>query len=211
LLFALPIGAAVAGRHFTKADWAGAGMVCLGLGVFLAVADPATGRNNARPLAWTVMLVSVAAVAGVLTILSLGPNGRRRAVLLSAATGVTYGAAAGLTKTTSHLMSRGLLPLVTHWQPYALVVFGVTGMVLAQSAFQAGALDLSLPTMTVVDPVVSIAIGASMFRESIAGSPLGVTVEVTALIVMSIGVYLLAHFEAEAARPPAGLGQGPHG
>jgi drug/metabolite transporter (DMT)-like permease len=210
LLFALPMGAAVAGRHFTPADWAGALMVCLGLGVFLAVANPATGRDDARPLAWTIMLIGVAAVAGVLTVLSFGPNGRRRAVMLSAAAGVTYGAAAALTKTTSHLLGRGLIPLVAHWQPYALIVFGVSGMVLAQSAFQAGALDLSLPTMTVVDPVVSIAVGASMFRESIAGSAVDVTVEATALMVMSVGVYLLARFEAETSRPAAS-GQGPTG
>ncbi len=44
-------------------------------------------------------------------------------------------------------------------------------MVIGQSAFQAGSLDASLPTMSVVDPIVSIVIGALAFGESIAAGP----------------------------------------
>jgi len=35
--------------------------------------------------------------------------------------------------------------LLGSWQPYLLAAAGITGMVLAQSAFQAGPLDASLP------------------------------------------------------------------
>ena len=204
LLFALPIGAAWAGRRLARADWAAALMVCAGLAVFLAVADPAPGRSNTGPGGWLALLVAVTVASGVLVAVGVGPDARRKAACLAAAAGVIYGAAAALTKTTSHLLARGLLPLLTHWQPYVLVVFGVGGMLLAQSAFQAGALDLSLPTMTVVDPVVSIAIGASLFGEAISSGPLAVTAEVVALVVMSVGVVLLARAEAETpvrARP----------
>jgi hypothetical protein len=69
-------------------------------------------------------------------------------------------------------------------------------MVIAQSAFQAGSLGASLPTMTVVDPIVSIVIGALAFGESIAAGPGDVAVEVVALLVMSGGVFLLARSEA---------------
>ena len=207
LLFALPIGAAWAGRRLAAVDWAAALMVCAGLGVFLAVANPATGRSNTGPGGWAALLVAVTVAAGVLVAVGSGPDARRKAVALAAAAGVIYGAAAALTKTTSHLLSRGLLPLLTHWQPYVLVVFGVGGMLLAQSAFQAGALDLSLPTMTVVDPVVSIAIGALLFDETISSGVLAVTAEVVALVVMSVGVVMLARAEADTpvrARPAPG-------
>jgi drug/metabolite transporter (DMT)-like permease len=201
LLFALPIGAAWAGRRLTGADWLGALLVCAGLAVFLAVADPASGRDNTRPALWVALLVSVTVVAALLTAFSLGPDARRRAVLLAAAAGVVYGASAALTKTSSHLLDRGLVPVLTHWQPYVLVLFGGAGMILSQSAFQAGALDFSLPTMTVSDPVVSIAIGACVFHEAIAASPADITVEVLALAAMSVGVWLLARFEVEISKP----------
>ena len=196
LLFALPIGAAWAGRRLTPGDWVSALMVCLGLAVFLTVARPAAGRADTSALEWAVLLAAVSAVTAGLVLVARRPVPRRRAVALAAAAGVVYGAAAALTKSTSHLLSRGVIPLLGHWQPWVLVVFGVGGMLLAQSAFQAGALDASLPTMSVADPVVSIAIGALVFGEAIANSPAAVVVEAVSLAVMSVGVYLLARSEA---------------
>ncbi len=73
-------------------------------------------------------------------------------------------------------------------------------MLLSQSAFQAGVLDYSLPTMTVVDPVVSIAIGAWFFAEAIAARPGQIALEVLALLAMSAGVWMLARFEAELSK-----------
>ena len=203
LLFALPIGAAWAGRRLDRDDWIGAVLVCAGLAMFLAIANPASGRNDASSSSWVALLVIVAVVAAALTAGSLGPDARRRAVLLAGATGVVYGGAAALTKTTAHLLGHGLVPLVTNWQPYVLVVFGATGMLLSQSAFQAGVLDFSLPTMTVVDPIASIAIGAVVFREAISSSPAAITTEIVALVVMSVGVWLLARFEAERSQTAA--------
>jgi drug/metabolite transporter (DMT)-like permease len=84
-----------------------------------------------------------------------------------------------------------------------LVVVGVVGMVVAQSAFQSGALDLSLPTMTVTDPLSSIVIGATVFGERIASSPLALTVEVVSLAAMVVGVYVLARSEAKLEVAPA--------
>lgn len=206
LLFALPIGAAWAGRRLSRTDWFGAVLVCAGLGVFLAVANPAAGRDNTGAVEWTSLLLAIAVVGGVLTLLGTGGDARRRAVLLAGAAGVVYGGAAALTKTASHLLDRGITPVLTHWQPYVLVAFGVGGMVVAQSAFQAGALDYSLPTMTVADPVVSIAIGALVFHETISSSPAAVGAEVASLVAMTAGVWLLARYEAKRVRaepPPA--------
>lgn len=197
LLFALPLGAAWAGRRLSRTDWVGAFLVCAGLAIFLLVANPAAGRDNTGAGSWTALLVAVTAVSGLSTLLATAADPRRRAVLLAASAGIVYGAAAALTKTAAHLLGRGVGSLVTHWQPYVLVIFGVAGMILSQSAFQAGALDFSLPTMTVVDPVVSIAIGALVFHEAVDARPAAVLAEVLSLAAMSAGVWLLARFEAE--------------
>jgi len=195
LLFALPLEAALKGRRLHPADWMAALMVCAGLAVFLVMAHPAQGRDNARVPVWVVLLLADAGVALALVALSLGRDARHKAVFLSGAAGVIYGAAAALTKTSSHLLNGGVIHALGHWQPYVLVVFGVGGMVLGQSAFQAGALDVSLPTMSVADPVVSIMIGALVFEETISDATASVFLEVVGLIVMSIGIVLLARGE----------------
>jgi len=196
LLFALPMGAAWAGRRLRRLDWVAALLVCAGLAVFLLVAAPESGQSNVRPLVWVVLLTATGGTALLLVMLSFHRPAWQRAVLLSASAGVIYGASAALTKTSSHLLDSGVFHLVVHWQPYVLLVAAVGGMVVAQSAFQAGSLDASLPMMTVVDPIVSIVIGAVAFGESISSSAPAVVLEVIALIGMSGGVFLLARSEA---------------
>lgn len=206
LLFALPLGAWWAGNRLSAKDWMSALGVCAGLGVFLVVADPGAGRDNTTPVAWAIILG-----AGLLGALGLAGAGRRRkgrhrAVFLSAGAGLVYGVAAALTKTTASLLANGIIPLLIHWQPYALVVAGAGGLLLGQSAFQAGALDSSLPTMSVVDPVASILIGAFAFGEQIRTGVVASTTEVLAVAGMVVGIWLLARVNARARElqhPPA--------
>jgi drug/metabolite transporter (DMT)-like permease len=204
LLFALPIGAAVAGRKMLPSDWVAAGLVCAGLAAFLTVANPASGTSDVSPAVWVMLLTTCAATALFLVLMSRNCGPRVRVILLSGGAGVLYGAGAALTKTSSHLLDEGWVHLLLHWQPYLLAVFGIAGMLLAQSAFQAGWLDVSLPTMSVTDPIVSIVIGAVAFGESLASGPLSIAVEVVALIVMSAGVVALARSSARSAvhHPP---------
>jgi drug/metabolite transporter (DMT)-like permease len=196
LLFALPLGAAWAGRRLKMTDWSGAVLVCAGLAVFLVVANPESGRSNTGPMTWVAIMTTAAVATAALVLLSPTADARRRAILLSGAAGIVYGVAAALTKTSSHFLSHGVIHVFAHWQPYLLVVFGVIGMLLAQSSFQAGKLDVSLPTMTVVDPVVSILIGALAFHEGISSAAGPVALEIGGLVAMSIGIFMLAKVEA---------------
>jgi drug/metabolite transporter (DMT)-like permease len=201
LLFALPLGAAWAGRRLTPFDWVGAVLVCSGLALFLVVANPARGEPDASWRVWFLLLTVDALVA--LSLIALGANraARTRALCLSGAAGVIYGAAAALTKTTAHLVTSDAGRVLTHWEPYVLVVFGISGMVVGQSAFQAGALDVSLPTMTVSDPIVSVMIGVLAFGETISSSPAAIALQVLGFGAMTVGVFLLARHEAADARP----------
>jgi drug/metabolite transporter (DMT)-like permease len=196
ILFALPMGAQLAGRRLRYWDWIAAVLVCSGLAVFLTIANPTEGHQDAAAGVWTLLLVSAAGFALVLVTLSRGKPSWQRSVLLSGAAGASYAVTAALTKTCFHLLNRGLPFLLAHWQPWVLLLSGVGGMVVAQSAFQAGSLDTSLPTMSVTDPVISIVIGGLAFGESISVGPSDVALEVLALMAMSIGVFMLARSEA---------------
>jgi hypothetical protein len=118
---------------------------------------------------------------------------------LAAAAGINYGLTAALTKVCAHQLGQGPTQLFSHFEAYALVAFGLLGMLLAQSAFQSGSLDASLPVLTVVDPVVSIVIGALALGEAIEVGTLPTFLEVTGLLAMTIGVFLLARAEAVQA------------
>ncbi|MHB8670953.1 MAG: DMT family transporter, partial [Acidimicrobiales bacterium] len=190
LLFALPIGAAIARprRRLGRSEWLAALAVVGGLCLFLGVAAPAAGRSETSGTAWALILTATLGGALLLAVLGgRGPaglpgapdsgephaqgdpaagaeqdtraqQGARRAAMLAAAAGVLYGLTAALTKATSHLLSGGLLHAAGRWEPWALIACGVLGMILAQSAFQAGPLAASLPMLTIVDPLVSVAI-----------------------------------------------------
>ena len=189
LLFALPFGAKVNGTRMERRHWLSAVAVCAGLAVFQSVAAPTAGRDVIDPAKWAFLVIATGGLGAVMITLGVRSRGRARAVLLSAAAGTIYGMAAGFIKTVGHLLSVDVLLTFVHWEPYALVVVGITGMLVAQSAFQAGALDVSLPTMTAIDPVISILIGALAFDERISASGPSVAAEVVSLLVMVAGVY----------------------
>jgi drug/metabolite transporter (DMT)-like permease len=192
LLFALPFGARFGGGRLHRRDLMAALAVCAGLALFLTVADPANGHAFISGRKWALLLGIGCGTSLVLAVAGQRQEGRRRALLLSASAGVVYGVAAGLTKTTGHLLAHDVIGALGHWEPYALAVVGIAGMVIGQSAFQAGSLDVSLPTMSVVDPVVSVLVGALAFGEAMSATPAAVAAEVAGLAVTTVGVYLLA-------------------
>lgn len=201
LLFALPVGAVVNRHRFRALEGAGAGAVVAGLALFLVAANPGPGRGRASDLAWAVTLAATLVPAAVLVV-ACGPGPSiRRAVTLAAATGLAYGLDAALTKAAAHLLEGGLVRLLLGWQTYALVAVGVASLVVAQSAFQAGPLRASLPTLTVVDPVVSIIVGALAFGEGIATGGIRLPLEVLGMGLLSVGIFLLARSPLVAGEP----------
>jgi len=192
LLFALPFGALVSGRRMERRDWVGGGAVVVGLALFLVVAAPAKGRPVASGVTLAAIGVATAVAAGALLLVARGRNGSPRAMLLATAGGLLYGFTAALTKTAAHLLDRGVVHLLTSWPTYALVAGGALGLLVTQSAFQAAPLAASLPMLTVVDPLASIAIGAFAFGENIASSPVAVLAEVAGLAMLVWGVFTLA-------------------
>ena len=110
--------------------------------------------------------------------------------------GIVYGVCAALTKSCAHLLSLGVGSLFESWQPYLLAVAGLGGMILAQSAFQAGPLDASLPTLSATDPVVSVIIGVVAFGEALKTGVAVTTLEVISFSAIVVGIFMLAHTEA---------------
>jgi len=119
--------------------------------------------------------------------------GSRRALYLGVATGVVYSFTAVLTKATVDLLNGSVGALFTHWQLYVLLAVSFVGLLLNQSAFQAGHVAASLPAISVVNPVLASIFGITMFGEHLdAHGPLAVSVTVLSIAAMVAGTITLA-------------------
>ena len=177
-----------------------AAVIVAGLVLFLVVAQPGEGHPHASGAVWLGLSTGVLVVCLAVVLGARNAPPRRAAVLLAAGSGVAFGYVAALTERAGHLLDHGVGHLLANWVPYALVVGAVAALLLTQSAFHAGALHLSLPTLTVAQPMVAIAIGLGVFGEHVTTNGLALLPEVIGLVVVVAGVYALT------ATSPVGSG-----
>jgi len=144
-------------------------------------------------------------VCGLLTLASRGGSSQRKAVLQAAGSGAAFGYVAAVTERTGHLLNGGILHTLSSWEPYALVVGGAFALLLTQSAYSAGSLRLSLPTMTVAQPLVAVAIGLAMFGESIDTHGAAPILEILGVVLVIGGVFAISRSSIIAPddHPPA--------
>jgi drug/metabolite transporter (DMT)-like permease len=192
ILFALPAGAWWSGRRLGRADFAWACVLAAGLTAFLLLAGTDGGRDFASTQAWLVCAAVAAPVLVIAIVTGARSHGARRAVLFAFAAGALFGITAALTKASVVLVDDHGFGALGHWEPYALVVLGALGFVVNQRAFQAGSLSASLPTLTVVEPIVAAVIGITMLHETVptdgALEWIAVLVSVMAMIVATVAL-----------------------
>lgn len=171
LLFALPLSARLAGRRVTLSEWAWAAALTIGLAIFVLMARPRPGLYRGQELAWTVAIAVIAPVVVFCVVFGARSTARRRAVLIAIAVGVLFGVVAVLTKLVMfELAEDGAVAVLKLPSLYLLAAVGVTAMFLQQSAFHAGALQMSVPTMLVLEPVVAVLLGAFVLNEHLSVS-----------------------------------------
>jgi len=158
--------------------------------VFVLVAGTDGGKDRASTEAWLTCAAIAGPVLALCVAAAVRATGTRRAVLFAFATGALFGLTAALTKSSVSLIDAHGLGALGYWEPYALVLLGGLGFVLNQRAFQAGSLTASLPTLTVVEPVVAAIVGITMLDERIATSGFAdwvvVAVSVVAMTVATV-------------------------
>jgi drug/metabolite transporter (DMT)-like permease len=197
LIFALPAAALFEGKRFKLVHLGWSATMVVGLALFLASAQPAVGRRVAET-------GSLAIAVGVVLLFAAGCFGygvrrrRHRAALWALAGGSGYAVVAALLKQDVGLLDLGPRQVVTSWTFYALLLVGGASVAVNQAAFNAGPLVSSLPTLTIANPVVAIAVGALVFGEGIASAPTLVAGQVIGFAVMAVSVVALT---ASALQP----------
>jgi hypothetical protein len=191
LLFAIPLATFGGPGRVTRREMVPAVSIAVGLAVFVGIGDPHGGSSSASALGWIAAGVVVGAIAAAAV--ALGARTRdpaQRALFFGLATGTLYALTAVLTKATVDLFDAGVVDAFGHWQPYALVTVSVAGLVVNQSAFQAGHLAASLPAISVTNPVLASVLGVALFDERFGASGALEVAATTVAVVVMIGATL---------------------
>jgi len=199
LLFALPISARIVGERVTRAEWGWALLLTAGLAVFVLVGKPREGHVDPTVLSWILVAavcipLIVGCIAGAARSL-----GDRRAVLLAVAVGVMFGMIALFTKLSARsFQTGGLAALLSNPAPYLLILVSVVATVLQQSAFHAGSLQTSVPTMLVLEPIAAVLLGILVLGEEL-------TVHGPAILALPVAVAAMLAGTVALARDSAAL------
>jgi drug/metabolite transporter (DMT)-like permease len=196
LLFALPIGAWLASRRVTTAEWAWAVALTAALTVFILLTHTKPGHYRPPVEAWSIATVLLLPLAAICVVAAARTAGRWRAVLLAAPVGIMFGTIAVLTKIAMHRLTvGGLLSMLSVPAPYLLIALAIGGTMLQQSAFHAGALQVSVPTTVILEPIVAVLLAVIVLGENLRVTPATATCLAVATVVMIAATVALARSE----------------
>lgn len=191
LLFSLPLSARLYGARLGRRDWLGIVAVGGGLATALYLASPSGGDPRPPLTGWLLLLLSAGALAAAAVLVGRKLSGAARASLFALAGGVIMGTQSALLDTSIANLQDGFLAVVLSWQSYLLVAASIGGLLLIQSAFQAGPLSASLPVIDTVQPLVTLAIGFLLFQENLTDSTWRLVVSGVGVVVVVVGIVLL--------------------
>jgi drug/metabolite transporter (DMT)-like permease len=203
LLFALPINARLMHRRVSRWDWTWAALLAAAVAVIVTVGNPTAGHSRASLETWTAV-IAVLGPAMVLCVVGARIwSGTVSAVLLAVVSGALWGVFAVLTKGVVDRIDDGLWALLRTPELYVWVLVAIAGTAWQQSSFRAGALTASLPTMTVVEPVVGSVLGIVVLGETLRPGDAGWLTLIVAVAVMVLATVALARGEAATATKQA--------
>lgn len=191
LLFVVLILWAWYSFHVRARDWAFALLTIGGLSLFLVVIAPTSGGHQPSGAAWSTSIAATVAVVAALVIVARTGPGWWRALVLGAAASVGFAMTAALTKSFAAAFTAGIPHVFEAWQTYALAVIGLSSFYLMQNAFHAGPFAASQSTLILVNPFVSVGLGAWLYGEPFphgAGVVAAAIVCVVAFVAGALGL-----------------------
>jgi drug/metabolite transporter (DMT)-like permease len=198
VVFALPLGARLTGQRVRRLDVGAALLVVAALVVFLTMADPSGGRDDAPVGDWLIAGGACVLVCVPLVLLGRRGPAPRRAAMLGVATGILFALSAALTKTVVDELDNGLLDVIAGWHLYALIAVGYASMTLNQLALNTGALAPAVATSMAFDPIVSVVLGVTVLNESLDASAPELAATLLSLVAAVAGMAVLARSQSQS-------------
>ncbi|WP_028801663.1 DMT family transporter [Streptomyces sp. 142MFCol3.1] len=192
LLFALALS-----RHRTKQPlgrqgWAGLALLAGGVTAFIVAGQPEGGDAVTDPLRHWLIIGIVIGLALLLTTYAKRSRLSAAPMLLALAAGLLYGVQDALTRVSGQRFGDGGWgELLTGWQPYVVLVLGVTGLILVQSAFETAPLRMSLPALTAAQPIAGIVCGVGFLGDRLRMDAGALAWEAAGLAAVVVGIVLL--------------------
>jgi drug/metabolite transporter (DMT)-like permease len=201
LVIALPLGAWLTSQVITARVIIGATAVVVGIVLFLVAGSPTSGTSNPSASAWWSACLATLALVVSLGLLARSREGARRALFFGAAAGFGFGLQTAVTKQFVGETGHGLVSLLGDWSIYVLIVSAIVGFVLQQSALKTGVLAPAIASSNVVTLFAGVALGISVFNETLAHGGGHRVPAIAGLAVTVVGVVLLASApQADAQR-----------
>ncbi|MER7726062.1 DMT family transporter [Streptomyces sp. NPDC096323] len=205
LLFAMALSRHRTGQRLGRQGWAGLWLLAGGVAAFLVAGEPKGGQAVSSPLRHWLVIGVVVGLALLLTAFAKHARSGVSPALLAVAAGLLYGLQDALTRVSGQRLSDGgWAAFVTSWQPYAVLVLGVTGLILVQSAFETGPLRLSLPALTAAQPLAGIACGIGFLGDQVRTDTGALAWQAAGLAAIVAGIVLLGLHPAMPEGPVGG-------
>ncbi len=204
LLFAMALSRWLGKQPLGASGWSGVVLLALGVSAFIVAGRPSGGGHPAAALRHWLLFGTVVGLALLLTSLARRLRPTLEAAVLAVAAGLLYGLQDALTRISGQFADHeGIASLPLHWQPYAVVALGLTGLLLVQSAFETAPLRSSLPSLTAAQPLAGILCGIGFLGDRVRLTPGALAWQAAGLAAIVVGVVLLGRHPALPEGPCA--------
>jgi drug/metabolite transporter (DMT)-like permease len=202
IVWALPLGYWLTAQHVARRQVLGAGVVVIGLALFVLVGDPDAGVANASTESLLLAILVVSAVVAVLLLLSRGKaSAAARAAVLGVCAGLYFGLSAGFAKPVLHDLHVSVGEAAGDWRTWALLGFGFVGFLLQQLSLATGQLAPAMAAVSVSNPAVSVLLGIALYEERLTRPGWHVAVAGAALLAALGGAVLITLANRETEMP----------
>jgi drug/metabolite transporter (DMT)-like permease len=172
VVWALPLGYFLTHQAIGGREVIGAAIIVVGLALFAAFGDPASGVDNAPGSDWAASILVIGAVCAALLVFANRGSLSVRAALLGTIAGLLYGLSATLMKPViENVHTGGVGAVIAGWQFWVWAAAGVVGFLFQQLSLSTGQLVPSVATVSVANPIVSVMLGALVLQERLEKNP----------------------------------------
>jgi drug/metabolite transporter (DMT)-like permease len=202
IVWALPLGHWLTAQTIVPRQVLGAGVVVIGLALFVLVGDPDAGVENASTES---LLLAVLVVCAVVTALLVWLRAKTapalRAAVLGVCAGLLFGLSAVFTKPVLNDLHVSLGEAAGDWRTWALLGFGFIAFLIQQMSLATGQLAPAMAAVAVSNPAVSVLLGIVLYEERLTRPGWHVLVALAALLAALGGAALITLATRETEVP----------
>lgn len=197
LIFALLLAVPLSGQALRRTEIIGALLLSAGVAALSATRTVKAPSESFGSVSHWPVAGLIALIAAILVYIGRRRRGTVRAAVTAVASGLVFGIADALTRTSVQTLD-GQSPahLLTTWPGYATVATSMVGLWLMQNAFNAAPLHASLPAVTAAEPVAGIVLGVVVFGDVVHVSPWLLAAQAASIAAIIGGAILVARAPA---------------